>query len=69
MEPLYKQFFYPVFEAQLPERVNSIDELSETLINVSETQAIVLEMRMEERRGQTTRIEIKTVLQHSHASC
>lgn len=35
IESLYKQFFYPVFEAQLPEDIGSIDELSEILVNVS----------------------------------
>lgn len=62
MEPLYKHFFYPVFEAQLPECVYSIDELSETLVNVSKTQAIVLEMRLVELRDQTDGTEIKTIL-------
>lgn len=32
---LYSKLFYPVFEAQLPEDISSIDELSETLVNVS----------------------------------
>lgn len=35
IETLYKQLLYPVFEAQLPEHFNSIDELSEILVDVS----------------------------------
>jgi len=35
LETLYKQFFYPVFEARLPEQINSIDELSRLLIDVN----------------------------------
>lgn len=34
-ETLYKQFFYPVFEARLPEHIDSIDELSRTLVDVN----------------------------------
>jgi len=33
-ESFYKQFFYPVFEAQYPEDITSIDNLAETLVNV-----------------------------------
>lgn len=35
IEILYKNFFYPVFEAQLPKEIISIDELATTLVNVS----------------------------------
>jgi len=35
IESLYKQFFYPVFEAQYPDDIISIDNLAETLVNVS----------------------------------
>lgn len=34
LESFYKKIFYPAFEAQLPEQINSIDELSENLVNV-----------------------------------
>lgn len=34
METFYKTISYPAFEAQLPEEVNSINELSETLVYV-----------------------------------
>lgn len=34
IESFYKQFFYPVFEAQYPEDFTSIDNLAETLVNV-----------------------------------
>ncbi|XP_016657076.1 fatty acid synthase isoform X4 [Acyrthosiphon pisum] len=33
IESFYKQFFYPVFEAQYPEDITSIDNLAETLVN------------------------------------
>lgn len=33
---LYEQLLYPVFEARLPENVNSIDELAENLVEVIE---------------------------------
>ncbi|CAI6347084.1 unnamed protein product [Macrosiphum euphorbiae] len=33
IESLYKQFFYPVFEAQYPEDITSIDNLAKTLVN------------------------------------
>uniref|UniRef100_A0A2H8TDM0 Fatty acid synthase n=1 Tax=Melanaphis sacchari TaxID=742174 RepID=A0A2H8TDM0_9HEMI len=33
IESFYKQFFYPVFEAQYPENISSIDNLAETLVN------------------------------------
>ncbi|XP_029343545.1 fatty acid synthase [Acyrthosiphon pisum] len=32
IESFYKQFFYPVFEAQYPEDITSIDNLAETLV-------------------------------------
>jgi len=35
IDKLYAQFFYPVFEARLPEKINSIGELAEMLVNVS----------------------------------
>lgn len=34
LDTFYKKMFYPVFEAQLPEDINSIDELSIILVNV-----------------------------------
>lgn len=34
LESFYKQFFYPVFEAQFPEDIISINNLAETLVNV-----------------------------------
>lgn len=35
IDTLYKQLLYPAFEAQIPEHFNSIDELSEILVDVS----------------------------------
>lgn len=35
IEMFYKEFFFPVFEARLPEVINSIDELSTDLVNVN----------------------------------
>lgn len=40
IESLYKKIFYPAFEAQLPEQINSIDELSKNLVNVSDKEII-----------------------------
>lgn len=37
-ETFYKHLLYPAFEAQFPENVVSIDELSEILVDVSRTQ-------------------------------
>lgn len=34
IESFYKQFFYPVFEAQYPEDITSVNNLAETLVNV-----------------------------------
>jgi len=34
VESFYKHFFYPVFEAQYPNDIISIDNLSEILVNV-----------------------------------
>lgn len=34
IKTLYKKMFYPTFEAQLPEEIKSIDELSEDLVKV-----------------------------------
>jgi len=34
IESFYKQFLYPVFEAQYPENISSIDNLAEALVNV-----------------------------------
>ncbi|XP_060835401.1 fatty acid synthase-like [Rhopalosiphum padi] len=33
LESFYKQFFYPIFEAQFPEDIISINNLAETLVN------------------------------------
>jgi len=35
VETFYRQFFYPVFEARLPENIGSVDAVSEVLVNVS----------------------------------
>lgn len=35
MNSFYKKLSYPTFVAHLPENINSIDELSEILVNVS----------------------------------
>lgn len=35
MKTFYEKLLYPAFEANLPEKIGSIDELSEILVNVS----------------------------------
>lgn len=35
VETFYRRFFYPVFEARLPQNIGSVDALSEVLVNVS----------------------------------